>query len=220
VRLDLAGVRAVLLDVDGTLVDTNYLHAVCWSDAFAELCVARPTADLHRLIGMAADRLIDSALADAPPSSQLRADLKRRHGELYQEHWSRLRALPGARELLHRLSDRGLTTALASSAPEEELAALRKALDADDWIDHVTTSDDADDGKPAPDLVEQALAKAGCEPAEAVMVGDSRWDGEAARRAGVRFVGLTCGGTPEADLRHVGAVEVFPDPAFLLAHLG
>jgi HAD superfamily hydrolase (TIGR01509 family) len=220
VTLDLDGIRAVLLDVDGTLVDTNYVHAVCWSDAFADHGVARPTADLHQLIGMESDRLIDTALSDAPPSKQLREDLKRRHGELYEQHWSRLRPLPGARELLHQLADRGLITALVSSAPEKELSVLRKALDADDWIEHATTGDDAEDGKPAPDLVETALSKAGCDPQHALMIGDSRWDAEAAHRAGVRFVGLTCGGTSEADLVSSGAVAVFPDPGFLLAHLG
>lgn len=214
--VDLSGVDVVVLDVDGTLVDTSYLHAVCWSDAFAELCVARPTADLHRLVGMAADRLIAEALADAPPAPQLVADLKRRHGELYEQHWPNLRALPGARELLRELSGRGLRTVLASSAPEEELQVLRKALDADDWIDGATTSDDGD-GKPAPDLVQQALD--GCAPERALMVGDSVWDAESARRAGVPFVGVTCGGTPAADLRDAGASGVFADPAFLLAHL-
>ncbi|MFN2539542.1 MAG: HAD family hydrolase [Mycobacteriales bacterium] len=217
--VELAGIEAVLLDVDGTLVDSSYLHAVCWSDAFAELCVARPTADLHRLIGMSADRLIETALADAPPAKQLRESLERRHGELYERHWPSLRPLPGARELLRDLKGRGLTTVLASSAPDEELEALRKALDADDWIDAVTTSDDAAAGKPAPDLLHAALSRAGCAADRALLVGDAVWDGEAARRAGIRFVGVTCGGTTEAALLDAGAEAVFADPAFLLAHL-
>jgi HAD superfamily hydrolase (TIGR01509 family) len=217
--VDLHDVDAVLLDVDGTLVDTNYLHALCWSDAFAEHGVPRPTADLHHLIGMSADLLIATALADAPPAKQLVEALKQRHGELYREHWRTLRPLPGARELMHRLHDRGVTTVLASSAPEEELAVLRAALDADDAIDHVTTSDDADAGKPAPDLLAVALREAGCPADRAFVVGDSVWDGKAAQAIGLRFVGLTCGGTSEAALFEAGAEAVFPDPGYLLAHL-
>ncbi|MCW2709356.1 MAG: family hydrolase [Frankiales bacterium] len=215
----LRDVDAVLLDVDGTLVDTTYLHALCWSDAFAELGLPRPTADLHRLDGMDAERLIVTALPDAPPARQQRDDLARRHGELYREHWPTLRALPGARELLHHLHGRGITTVLASSATDEELAALRKALHADDWIDEATTSDDAAEGKPAPDLLQEALRRAGAPAERALLVGDAVWDGEAARRAGIRFIGVTCGGIPEAALRDAGAQEVFPDPAYLLAHL-
>ncbi|MCU1622198.1 MAG: family hydrolase [Frankiales bacterium] len=210
---------AVLVDVDGTLVDTNYLHALCWSDAFAEHGVPRPTADLHHLVGMSADLLIATALADAPPANQLVEALKQRHGELYREHWPTLRPLPGARALLHRLHSQGVTTVLASSAPDEELAVLRKALDADDSIDHVTTSDDAKAGKPAPDLLAVALREAGCPADRAVMVGDSVWDGKAAQATGLRFLGLTCGGTSEADLLEAGAQAVFPDPGYLLAHL-
>jgi HAD superfamily hydrolase (TIGR01509 family) len=218
--LDITQLDAVLLDVDGTLVDTTYLHAVAWSDAFAELCVPRPTADLHGLIGMSSDRLIKTALADSPPARQLHEDLERRHLELYSQAWPTLRPLPGARELLKGLKDRGLKTVLSSSASEEELGVLRKALDADDWIDDATSSDDADRGKPAPDLLQAALARVGVAPERAMLVGDAVWDGEAARAAGVRFVGLTCGGTSEAALREAGAESVLPDPAFLLAHLG
>lgn len=217
--IDLTDVQAVLLDVDGTLVDSTYLHATCWADAFAELCVARPTADLHRLVGMAADQLIEKALADAPPAKQLRDDIKQRHGELYEQHWPSLRPLPGARELLRHLNGRGLTTVLSSSAPDEELQALRKALDADQWIDAATSSDDAPAGKPAPDLLHAGLKQAGVSADRAVLVGDTVWDGQAARQAGVRFLGVTCGGTTEADLLNAGAEAVFADPAFLLAHL-
>jgi HAD superfamily hydrolase (TIGR01509 family) len=216
----LTDVEAVLLDVDGTLVDTTYIHAVCWSDALAEHGVPRPTADLHRLVGMAADRFLDTALADSPPAQQLREDLSRRHGELYREHWPRLRPLPGARALLQHLHGLGLRTVLASSAPDDELAALRKALDADQWIDAATTSDDADEGKPAPDLLDAALRQAGVPADRALMVGDAVWDGEAAQRAGIRFVALTCGGTSDQALREAGAEVVFPDPGFLRAHLG
>ena len=212
-------VDTVLLDVDGTLVDTTYLHAVCWAEALSDHGVVRPTADLHPLIGMSSDLLLDRVFAATPAAEQLRSRVVDRHLELYREHWPRLRPLPGAGALLRRLKERGLTTVLSSSASEEELGALRKALDADDWIDDATSSDDADAGKPAPDLVHVALRRTRTAPEQAVFVGDAVWDGQAASRAGVRFVGLLCGGTTEAQLRASGAEEVYADPAFLLAHL-
>lgn len=215
----LEGIDTVLLDVDGTLVDTTYVHAVCWAEALAEQGIVRPTADLHPLIGMASDLLLRRALEDRPSAPALVQALKDRHLELYREHWPRLRPLPGAAPLLRRLKERGLTTVLSTSASEEELTALRKALDADAWIDEATSSDDAEEGKPDPGMVHVALRRTHTAPDRAVFVGDAVWDGQAAGRAGVRFVGLLCGGTPEAALRQAGAEAVHADPAFLLAHL-
>jgi HAD superfamily hydrolase (TIGR01509 family) len=217
VRLD--GIDTVLLDVDGTLVDTTYLHAVCWAEALAEQGIVRPTADLHPLIGMASDLLLQTVLEDRPQAHALVQALKDRHLELYREHWPRLRPLPGAAQLLRHLKEQGLTTVLSSSASEEELTALRKALDADAWIDEATSSDDAEQGKPEPAMVHVGLRRTHTAPDRALFVGDAVWDGQAARRAGVRFVGLLCGGTTEAALREAGAEAVYADPAFLLAHL-
>jgi HAD superfamily hydrolase (TIGR01509 family) len=141
------------------------------------------------------------------------------HRSLYKQWWGRLSPFPGAAELVTTCHDRGLTVVLASSAKADELAALRDALAADAAVDEATSSSDADEGKPEPDIVQVALAEGGLAAERAVFVGDAVWDGYASQRAGVVFVGLTCGGTPEDELRKAGAVEVWADPADLLANL-
>jgi HAD superfamily hydrolase (TIGR01509 family) len=128
--------------------------------------------------------------------------------------------LPGAVQLLRWCRDRGLETVLASSASAAELAELRATLDADDAVSAATGADDADAGKPAPDILRVALDRTGLAADRAVFVGDSVWDGQAAARAGVAFVAVTCGGTSAAELRENGAVEVWRDPADLLRNIG
>lgn len=207
--------RGVLFDVDGTLVDTPYLHAVCWAEALRQGGHDVPMATVHRAIGMGGDRLLDHLLGpdrDTDGDPQLDAA----HLTLYRQFWGRLRPLPGATELIRSCAGRGLRVVLASSASQQELRALRSALDVDDAIDTATSSADADAGKPAPDIVQAALAQSGLEAKHAVFVGDAVWDGQAAARAGVVFVGMTCGGTSEAELRENGAVAVYRDPAQLL----
>jgi HAD superfamily hydrolase (TIGR01509 family) len=141
------------------------------------------------------------------------------HLTLYRQYWGRLAPLPGARELLRSCAERGLQVVLASSASEDELAALRGALGAEDEIAVTTSAADAEQAKPAPDLLQAALNQAGLAPDRVVFVGDAVWDGAAAAKAGVTFVGLTCGGTPESELREAGAAEVWRDPAHLHEHL-
>ncbi len=217
--LDLAGVEAVLLDVDGTLVDTTYLHACVWSEAFAQLGHPRPTADLHALIGMDGERLVLAALEGTSPSDRLVDDLVARHGELYEPHWPHLRPLPGAQLLVRGLHASGRRVVLASSAKGSELDALRRVLDADEAMDGATSSDDAEEGKPEPDLVLEALRLASVDPENALFVGDAVWDAHAAEKAGVRFVGVTSGGIAPERLLEAGALEVYAGPADLHAHL-
>jgi HAD superfamily hydrolase (TIGR01509 family) len=209
----------VLFDVDGTLVDTTFLHAVCWAEALRQHGKHVPMADLHHLIGMSGDKLLTAVLGDDRDKDQ-DSTLEDAHLTLYRQHWGRLVPLPGAAELLRACAGRGLDVVLASSASEEELSALTSALDADDAITVATSSADAESGKPAPDILQSALERSGLEPERVVFVGDAVWDGEAAGRAGVTFVGVTCGGTPEVRLREAGAVEVWRDPAQLLENLG
>jgi HAD superfamily hydrolase (TIGR01509 family) len=210
--------RGVLFDVDGTLVDTTYLHTVCWSEAMRQHGHHVPMAQLHHAIGMSGDKLLAHCLGDDRDKSQDDA-LSDAHSTLYKQWWGRLTPLPGAAELVRRCKQRGLTVVLASSANEEELGALRSALDAEDAVDEATSSSDAGTGKPEPDIVESALEKSGLAVDEVVFVGDAVWDGYAAQRAGIPFIAVTCGGTPAADLREAGAVEVWADPAELLANL-
>jgi HAD superfamily hydrolase (TIGR01509 family) len=211
-------ISGVLFDVDGTLVDTPMLHAVCWAEALRQHGHVVETSVLHHAIGMSGEKLMAHALGEDHDTSEDEA-LETAHLTLYKQWWGRLNALPGAADLVRACHKNGLTVVLASSAKDEELDALRSALDADDAIDVATSSSDADSGKPDPDIIQVALKKAGLDPAEVVFVGDAVWDGYACAKAGVQFVGVTCGGTPEADLREAGAVEVWKNPAELLANL-
>jgi HAD superfamily hydrolase (TIGR01509 family) len=208
----------VLFDVDGTLVDTTYLHAVSWWQALRQHDHDVPMADIHRAIGMGSDKILDHLLGD-DRSHDDDPQLVAAHAALQAVYWDRLRPLPSAANLLHACKQLGLRVALASSASGRELEALRAAIDADDAIDASANADDADESKPAPDILESALAACGISAENAVFVGDSVWDVYAAEKLNIPCIGLTCGGTSEAELRDAGAIEVYADPATLLAAL-
>ncbi|MDP9796379.1 HAD superfamily hydrolase (TIGR01509 family) [Catenuloplanes nepalensis] len=212
--------RGVLFDVDGTLVDTTYLHTVSWWSALREHGHDVPMAVIHRAVGMGSDRMPGHLLGDDRDPGQ-DDGLRAAHKAFYAGNRDRLRPLPGARELLFTCAERGLAVVLASSADEEELDALRTALDADDAITAATSSADAGEGgsKPAPDILEAALAQSGVDPARAVFVGDSVWDMAAGGRLDLPCIGLACGGTCKSELAGAGAVAVYDDPASLLALL-
>jgi HAD superfamily hydrolase (TIGR01509 family) len=210
---------AALFDVDGTLVDTNYLHTVTWWQAFGQAghCVAM--TDIHRAIGMGSDLMLDRLLPD-DRDRDADADIRTSHSALYATYWCRLRPLPRAAELLRACRGRGLAVVLASSADEAEFSVLRAALDAEDAITAATSAGDVETSKPAPDLVEVALARAGVTASQAVFVGDTVWDVRAAERAGVPCIGLLSGGISRDELTTAGAAQVYPGPAELLAGLG
>ncbi|MFH9245684.1 HAD family hydrolase [Streptomyces lydicus] len=210
--------RAALFDVDGTLVDTTYLHAVTWWEAFRQSGHRVPMADIHRAVGMGADHLIGHLLG---PDRDRDGDatVSAAHKTLYAEYWPRLAPFDGAADLLRACARLGWTVVLASSASEAELNAMRTALDAEDALTAVTGADDVESSKPAPDLVEQALAEAGTEPGSAVFVGDTVWDMKAGARAGVACVGVLSGGHCRQDLLDAGAREVYDGPGALLARL-
>ncbi|MCW3817525.1 HAD family hydrolase [Micromonospora sp. DR5-3] len=211
--------RGVLFDVDGTLVDTTYLHTVSWWEALRRADHRVPMAAIHRSIGMGSDKLLDHLLG---PERDRDADGKLRdgHDASYAEYWERLTPLPRAVDLLRACAARGLRVVLATSAAEHEVAALRAALDADDVIDTVTSSADAQESKPAPDILVAALDQSGLAAERVVFVGDSVWDVAAAGRLDIPCIGLTCGGTSRAELAAAGAVAVYDDPAALLDALG
>lgn len=214
----MASRRGVLFDVDGTLVDTNFLHTVCWAEALRQHGHHVTAADVHHAIGMGSDKLLEYVLGDDRDKDGDEA-IVTAHKTLYKQWWGRLVTMPGAAELLRGCAERGLLVVFASSASEEELQALRDALDADDAVAEATSSGDADASKPAADILSAALAAAELDASEAVFVGDAVWDGEAAKNAGLTFLGLTCGGTPREDLEKAGAAQVWRDPAELLDHL-
>jgi HAD superfamily hydrolase (TIGR01509 family) len=209
-------VKAVLFDVDGTLVDTNYLHAVSWWEAFAQAGHDIPMARIHRAIGMGSDQLLNMLLP-AERDTGADAAISAAHGALYSVYWSRLRPLPGAADLLRACRRHGLRVVLASSADPAELDVLIAALGAGEAVDEATSAGDVDQSKPAPDLVQVALDKAGLRPAEAMFVGDAVWDVQACQRAGVACVGLLSGGISEAELLEAGAARVYLDAADVLA---
>jgi HAD superfamily hydrolase (TIGR01509 family) len=208
----------VIFDVDGTLVDTNYLHAVCWWEAFRQHGWGIDMAGVHRAIGMGSDRLLDHLLPD-DRDRDADDDIRAAHRSLYGVYWTRLRAFDGAADLVRACAARGKRVVLASSASSAELAALRAALDADDAISAATSASEVERSKPAPDLVSVALERAEADPDHAVFVGDAVWDVYACRRAGVPCVAVLTGGVGAAELREAGAVAVYDGPADLLRGL-
>ena len=205
----------VLFDVDGTLVDTTYLHTVCWAEALRGAGHTVPMSHVHHAIGMGTDELLEHLLGpdrDTDDDQQIATSRL----ALYRQYWGRLTPLPGATELLGECARRGHRAVLASSASSDELTALRAALDADDVIHTATSSSDAEAGKPSPSVLEAALDQSSLSPDRVVFIGDAVWDGLASQKAGVPFVAVTCGGTSASDLREAGAVEVWRDPAELL----
>ena len=197
---------AVILDIDGTLVDTNYHHALAWYHAFRQHDVVVPVWRIHRAIGMGGDQLV-AALAGDEVESEKGDEIREAEKPLYMAMIDEVEPFEGARELLIELGDRGHEIILASSAKEDEVDHYLDLLDARERVQGWTTSADVEQTKPEPDLVSAALEKAGSD--EAVMVGDSVWDVEAARRAGIATVAVLSGGYAEAELRGAGAAEVF-----------
>lgn len=210
--------RAAIFDVDGTLVDTNHLHVVTWWEAFRQGGHQVPMRDIHRAVGLGGGDLIEHLLGkdrDREDDEQFVAA----HHALYATYFERLPALAAAGDLLRELAGQGWTIVLATSASGAELAALRRAIDADDVILGAASADDVSDGKPAPDPVQQARELAGVPSERAVFVGDTVWDMKAAVRDGVTPVALLSGGIPRADLETAGAHAVYRDPADLLERL-
>lgn len=208
---------AVLFDIDGTLVDSNYLHVHAWHRAFSELGVDVESWRVHRRIGMDGSALLDELVPDL--SDDVADRLTDLHSSFYRETTGLLEPLPGALRLLDAVAAAGLQVVLATSAPEDELKELRRVLDREDILSAVTSSEDVETAKPEPGIVEVALERAGVEPDRAVFVGDSVWDIRAATRAGVACIGLESGGTDRRLLLAEGAVAVFENPLDLLEHL-
>ncbi|MDQ0824244.1 HAD superfamily hydrolase (TIGR01509 family) [Arthrobacter sp. B2I5] len=211
--------RGVLFDVDGTLIDSSYIHTIAWWGAFRQYGHDLPMAAIHQLVGMGGARLVDNLLpADRDRDED--GDIMASHGALYASHWPSLRAFDGAKDLLGQCHSGGLAVALASSARERDLQVMRSVLDADSFIDAATSANDAKESKPAPDILEAALAAAGVDAADAVYVGDAVWDMKAAAALGIPSIGVTCGGIQASQLREAGAVEVYDGPRHLLENLG
>jgi HAD superfamily hydrolase (TIGR01549 family) len=197
--------KAALLDVDGTLVDTNYHHALAWYRAFRDHGITLPVWRIHRHIGMGGDQLVP-ALVPGIEQADHEAIEEARSGR-YAELIGEVQAFDEAHELIEDLKDRDIAVVLASSSPQEELDHYLHLLDARELADAWTTKDDVETTKPAPDLVLAALEKAG--GGDAAMVGDTKWDIDSARKAGVATVCVMTGGWSRQELLDAGAAAVF-----------
>jgi HAD superfamily hydrolase (TIGR01509 family) len=208
--------QGVIFDVDGTLVDSNDAHAQSWVDTFAEAGYEVPFEVVRPLIGMGADKLLPKTIGIRHDSEQGKKLIKRR-SEIFRERYlPNLRPFPGARGLVLRVRDDGLKAIVATSAKDDELKGLLKAAEVDDLMEEKATASDAKRSKPDPDIVEAAIEESGLPSSNAVMIGDTPYDVEAATRAGVRIIAFRSGGWDDASLK--GAAQIYDGPADLLAH--
>jgi HAD superfamily hydrolase (TIGR01509 family) len=207
---------AAILDIDGTLVDTNYHHAIAWYRAFRQHGIVLPIWRIHRHVGMGGDQLVE-ALTDPQTEVEKGDDIRDAEKPLYMSMIEEVEPLEGSRDFIVDLKERGHTIVLASSAKEDEVEHYLDLLDARDLADGWTTSADVEKTKPQPDLVNAAMEKAGA--SDAVMLGDTPWDVEAAKQAGVETVAVLTGGFSEQEVREAGAVAVFESVAALRANL-
>jgi HAD superfamily hydrolase (TIGR01509 family) len=205
----------VLVDVDGTLVDSNYHHTLAWSRALRDHDQQARLAAIHRLVGMGSSELLGE-LGIVGDHDAFASSWRRHFDNLLPE----VVAFQSAAALLEGIHALELTVVLATSSPEDLLGELRAKIGGDEFIDVVVAADDVEAAKPHPDIFETALEKAGLHRDDALVVGDSVWDVQAAQRAGLPCIGMETGGFSRLELEDAGAVEVFVEPLDLLEHLG
>jgi HAD superfamily hydrolase (TIGR01509 family) len=206
-------VKIVVLDVDGTLMDTNYLHTEAWARAFERAGYRMPRFRVHKEVGKGAGLLIREFVDDEETAEKI----QELHSEFYGELQEYGHPLPGAKELISSLEERGYEVWLVTSAKDEELGHHMQELEAEDSVDGVVNSSSVENPKPAPDIFEETLRRAGATADETVAVGDAVWDVEAAREAGIRTVAVLTGGAYHKEaLEEAGAVAVYQDCAALL----
>ena len=211
--------EAVIFDVDGTLVDSVDLHAEAWQRAFAQFGKNLGFNEVRGQIGKGGDQLMPVFLSDQD-LKQYGKELEDFRGKLFKrEYLQRVRGFPGTRGLFESIRGRGKRIALASSAKGDELAAYEKAARIEGLSDAKTSSDDAERSKPHPDIFEAALEKLSLGPRRAVVIGDTPYDAEAARKAGLASIGVLCGGFAAQDIQAAGAHRIYADPQDLLAHI-
>ena len=207
-------VEAVLLDVDGTLVDSNDAHAQAWSDALTESGRDIGSERVLPLVGMGSDKLLPTLTGIDAESEEGKRLIERRMEIFTKVYLPTIQPFERARELAEQLRSAGLKVVVATSANDDELRGLMRVLGTEWLLEDATNSSDADRSKPDPDIVRAAVDKTGVGPASCVMIGDTPYDVEAATRAGVRIIGVRCGGWGDDDLR--GTIEIYNDPADLI----
>jgi HAD superfamily hydrolase (TIGR01549 family) len=217
-QLHRASLRAFIFDLDGTLVDSNELHVESWDRAFRHFGKRFSREQLRAQIGKGSDQYLPEFLS-AREIERFGKELDQYRSKLFKkEYLPRVQPFPKVRELFQRIRDDRKRIVLASSGKKDDTKYYIKLLKIDNLIDGYTSADDADRSKPAPDLFSAALDKVNVSPDEAITVGDTRFDIEAAAKAGLVTIALLCGGTPESVLREAGAIAIYRDPADLLAH--
>ncbi len=211
-------VKAVLLDMDGTLIESNALHAESWQRAFAEFGIEVSFDTALRQIGKGGDHLLPVFVPKEKVETTGKAIEQFRKELFEREYLSRVKPFPKVRQLVERMKDAGLTIAMASSAGKEELQRYKKIANIDDLVEEETTSEDAENSKPSPDIFAAALKRVGKHADEAISLGDTPYDAEASTKCGIRTVGVSSGGWSREDLLDAGCSEVYADAADLLAN--
>ena len=212
-------IKAIIFDIDGTLIDSVDLHARAWQEAFRHYGREVPFPKVRHQIGKGGDQLMP-VFFSPEELDKFGEELEKHRGYLYKRDYLPLvRAFPRVRELFERIRQDGRRIALASSAKEDELAAYKKLARIEDLVEEQTSADDAEKSKPHPDIFEAALAALGdVRPAEAIVLGDTPYDAEAAGKIGLRTIGVLSGGFPEEELRAAGCRPIYQDISDLLAH--
>jgi HAD superfamily hydrolase (TIGR01509 family) len=209
-------VEAVLCDIDGTLIQSNWLHAAAWKDAFEVAGINLDIETIRRQIGKGGDELIP-VFIPYWRRRILEEPLKAYRKLLFRtQYLDQVKSFPDTRELFHRMKKAGIKTALASSANEEELGTYKALARISDLVDVSITADDVDRSKPHPDIFETALRKVGAKPSSVLALGDTPWDAESAGKAGIRTIGVTTGGWTHQELYDAGCIEVYKDISDLL----
>ena len=211
-------IKAVIFDIDGTLVDSVDLHARAWQETFRRFGKEIPYEQVRHQIGKGGDQLMP-VFFSKEELKKFGDKMEKYRGELFKRKYlPEVRPFERVRELFEKLKDEGFRLALASSAKEEELAVYKKLARIEDLVEEETSSDDADKSKPHPDIFAAVLERLGdIVPLEALVVGDTPYDAEAAGKLGLRTLGMLSGGFPEAELKRAGCVQIYKDPADLLA---
>ena len=211
--------KAVIFDIDGTLLDSVDLHAKAWQEAFRHFGREIPLDDIRRQIGKGGDQLLPVFLNEAD-RERFGKDLETFRGGLFKcEYLNQIKAFPGVRDLFEKLIETGYKIALASSAKGDEIEAYKKIANITDLIHEEASKDDAQRSKPHPDIFQAALGKLGLEASECIAVGDSPYDAEAAGKLNLKTIGVLSGGFPAADLKNAGCLRIYRDAADLLAHV-
>ena len=208
--------KGVIFDIDGTLVDSNDAHAQSWVDTFAEAGYDVPFPVVRPLIGMGADKLLPRTIGVSHESEEGKKLVKRRSEIFREQYLPKLKPFEGSRELVSRVRSDGLKAIVATSAKDQELKGLLKAARVDDLMEEKATASDAKRSKPDPDIVHAAIEESEIPPAQLIMIGDTPYDIEAAKKARVRTIAFRSGGWTDEALR--GAAEIYDGPADLLAH--